>query len=209
MNIFWDLDGTLTDPYEGITDAVRYALAQSGITAPPATELSWVIGPALIDTFTELGVPDPQASLEHYRQHYINQGLFKARLYDGVLDMLDVLRSGGHKMYLMTAKPHAYAHKVTAHFGLTPFLDAQFGPELDGTRNDKAELLAHALGELDLGSANNVMIGDRRYDFIAARENAMPSIAALWGYGTDNEHGLAGQTCKKPADIPKLVSYLD
>ena len=50
---------------------------------------------------------------------------------------------------LATAKPHVFATQITARLGLDGHLLAQFGPELDGTRNDKAELLAHAMRQLD------------------------------------------------------------
>ena len=208
MNIFWDLDGTLTDPFDGITAAIRHALEASGLSAPPADELRWAIGPALIDTFAKLNVPDPERALGFYRQHYIAGGLFRARIYDGIPEVLAALQSAGHQMYLMTAKPHAYAGKITRHFGLSQFLVAEYGPELDGTRNDKALLLAHALKDLDMRSASAVMIGDRSYDFIAARKNAMPSIAAAWGHGTPDEHQLADHICTEPAKIAEIVSDL-
>ena len=206
MNIFWDLDGTLTDPFDGITAAVIFALEQCGVEAPAADELRWAIGPALVDSFAKLGVPDPEVALGHYRTHYLDGGLFRATVYDGIPETMARLQADGHKQFLMTAKPHAYAGKITRHFGLSQFLQAEFGPELDGTRNDKAELLAFALDELGMRNARNIMIGDRRYDFVAAQQNSMPSIAALWGHGTAEEHELATHTCRKPAEITEIVS---
>ena len=206
MNIFWDLDGTLIDPFLGITDAVQFALEKSGITPPPSEDLKWVIGPALIESFTKLGVPDPDAALALYRAHYTGGGMFRAKVYDGIPEALGQLKAAGHRMFLMTAKPHAYAGKITEHFGLAQFMEVEFGPELDGTRNDKAELLAYAIQKLGVAGQPGVMIGDRQYDFIAARENAMTSIGVNWGYGPEAELAPADHLCQKPADFPALVS---
>jgi len=187
--VFLDLDGTLTDPKPGITAAVQYALEKVGLSVPPADELTWVIGPPLLDSFAELGAPDPQEALEHYRTQYDNGGgLTEARVHPGVPEGLDALRAAGHRLYVATAKPIYVARKVTAHFGLAPFFDAEFGPGMDGTLNDKADLLAHALAETSEDAAQSVMVGDRHHDMRAARMNGMPSIAVTWGYGRAGEH---------------------
>ena len=208
MNLFFDLDGTLTDPFEGITRSIIHALQMVGAPAPHADELTWMIGPALLDSFARIGVSDPQEALHHYRDRYARVGLYENRLYSRVLQVLSGLRDKGHRLFLMTAKPHEYAKIITAHFGISPFLEAEFGPELDGTRNDKAELLAHGLARTGAKPGNSVMIGDRRFDHVAARRNGLTSIAALWGYGTEDEHAQADLRCACPADLTAIVGRL-
>lgn len=206
--VFLDLDGTLTDPKPGITLSAVYALEKVGVPAPPAEELTWMIGPALLWSFEKLGVPDPQAALEAYRERYTDTGLFENRVFDGIPEVLSTLRDSGFQMCIATAKPHAYARRITEKFGLAPFMAHEFGPELDGTRNDKAELLAHALQVTGADPDSSVMIGDRHHDFDAARANGMASIAVTWGYGSDAEWQGATHICRAVADIPGAVRSL-
>lgn len=206
--VFLDLDGTLTDPKPGITRSAVYALEKLGVPSPPADELTWMIGPALVWSFEKLGVPDPEAALAAYRERYTSVGLFENRVYDGIPQVLRDLRAAGHQLCLATAKPHAYARRITAHFGLADFMSHEFGPELDGTRNDKAELLAHALQVTGARPETSVMIGDRHHDLDAASANGMASIAVTWGYGGAEELSGATRTCHAVADLPKAVAAL-
>ncbi|WP_425053025.1 HAD hydrolase-like protein [Psychromarinibacter sp. S121] len=206
--VFLDLDGTLTDPKPGITAAVIHALTLLDRPAPPADELTWVIGPPLIDSFARMGVPDPAQALALYRGYFSDRGLFENTVYDGIPDALDAMRAEGHRLFLATAKPHVYARRITAHFGLDTYLEAQYGPELDGTMNDKADLLAHALARQNISPSDAVMIGDRRQDIAAARANAMPAIGVTWGYGAANELDDADTLCHAPADLPAAIRGL-
>ena len=203
--VFLDLDGTLTDPKPGITGSVQHALRCLDMPVPEADDLEWVIGPALLDSFARLGAPDPAAALEIYRARYTETGLFEAHVYDGIPAALDAIAAAGHRLFLMTAKPHIYARRITAGFGLDTHLEAQFGPELDGTFNDKAELLAHALQRLGVDPRDSVMVGDRSYDQIAARKNGLRFIAADWGYGRGSELDGADLRCATPDGLANAV----
>ena len=203
--VFFDLDGTLTDPKPGITGAVAYALERLGLAVPPVDELLWVIGPPLLDSFAKLGAPDPSAALTLYRQRYTDTGLFDNSVYQGIPEALSGLQRDGYRMCLATAKPHVYARRITAHFGLAQWMEHEFGPELDGTRNDKADLLAHALELTSIDPSQSVMIGDRIHDFNAARAVGMASIAVTWGYGTTEETALADYSCDRPDQLRETV----
>lgn len=204
--IFLDLDGTLTDPKLGISRSFIHALEALGMAAPAADALDWVIGPALVDSFARLGVADPEAALAHYRARYTDKGLFENHVYPGIPEALQALKDAGHILHLATAKPHAYARRITAHFGLAPFLDHEFGPELDGRRNDKGELLAYALEQLGEAARTCVMVGDRHHDYNAARAVGMASIAVTWGYGNPEERTLAQVICTQPEDLLSAVT---
>jgi len=205
--VFLDLDGTLTDAGPGIIASVVHALETLGHEAPPHDALNWVVGPALVDSFTRLGVADPHQALAIYRARYTEVGLFENSVYPGVFEMLEALASR-YRLCLATAKPHAYATRITAHFGLNRHLFAEFGPELDGTRNDKGDLLAHALDSLGLSAGESVMVGDRHHDYDAARRVGMKSIAVSWGYGAPEEYRRADRLCDSPAALGGAVHDL-
>lgn len=206
--IFLDLDGTLTDPKPGITRSVVHALESLGLEAPEADSLDWVIGPPLLQSFERLGAPDPQAALAAYRARYADVGLYENQVFDGIPELLAGLRAEGHVLHLATAKPHEYARRITAHFGLAGHLTHEFGPELDGTRNDKGELLRHALEITGARVGASVMIGDRHHDIDAARAVGMKAIGVLWGYGPRQELAGADHLVATPAEIGRAVRAL-
>ncbi|MFN3259112.1 MAG: HAD hydrolase-like protein [Pikeienuella sp.] len=210
--VFVDLDGTLTDSAPGITAAIRHALRGVGAPEPGEAALRACIGPSLQESFPRLGVPEAEASraLALYREHYNDGGIFDARVYDGAHDMLAAFRAMGFRLALATAKPIAYAPKVTRHFGLADLLDAEFGSELDGRGTDKRDLLAHCLAETGADPARSFMLGDRLHDARGARHNGVAAIGALWGFGAREELEAAGVAALAhvPAEVPAIVERL-
>ena len=205
--VFLDLDGTLTDSRPGIVASVLHALDTLGIDTPDRDGLDWLIGPPLIDSFARLGVPDPAEALGLYRDRYAQTGLFENRVYDGIPVALSAL-GGRYRLCLATAKPHVYATRITAHFGLDRHLAAEFGPELDGTRGDKGDLLAYALETLGISSDTCVMIGDRHHDIDAARAVGMASIGVTWGFAAPGELDGADARIDRPEALLDAVGRL-
>lgn len=196
QTLLFDLDGTLTDPGEGITACIQYALTCLGRVPPPGEELEWCIGPPLLGSFAQLLVDAPAAlapeALRLYRERYTVQGIFEARLYPGVCEMLRGLRTAEFQLFVATSKPTSFARRVLEHFGLAVFFDGIYGPELDGTRNDKGELIAYLLTENGIDAATTAMIGDRMHDIIAARSNGVLPLGVAYGYGSLAELEQAG-----------------
>ena len=128
--------------------------------------------------------------------------------YDGINDVLDTLRQAGHTLFVATSKPHVYATRIVEHFGLSPFFERVFGAELDGTRGDKAELLAYALAEAGVDdAARAMMVGDREHDVRGAFPSGLRAIGVLWGYGTEAELRAAGANMlvSHPCELPSAA----
>lgn len=206
--VFLDLDGTLVDSRSGILSSLTHAFATIGREDLGLTDLTWMIGPPFIDSFTKIGLQDPEIAIEAYRVHYAASGMYDATVYDGIPAALDSLQEDGFRLYLATAKPHAYARQITAHFGLGPRMVAEFGPELDGTRNWKGDLLAHALELTGEDPARAVMVGDRHHDIAAAAEVGMASIAVRWGYGEPEEWQGSRSVIDRPDQLADAVRAL-
>lgn len=206
--VFLDLDGTLMDSKPGILAALSAAFADLGRPDLVGQDLTWLIGPSFQITFPKLGLSDPDAAIEAYRKHYDAGEMFNARIYDGVNDMISELKRAGHRLYLATAKPHVSARQITKHFGLSKFMEAEFGPELDGTRNWKGDLLAHALELTGEKAEESVMVGDRHHDIAAAASVGMASIAVRWGYGTNEDWAEATKLVDHPSDVLPAVTGL-
>lgn len=201
-----DLDGTLTDPAEGIVGCFRLALEALGRPVPPAAELTWIIGPSLRRSFADVlgGAADPEEALALYRSRYATEGLFEAIVYDGVREALAALTGAGARLVLCTAKPQVYAIAILRRFDLDRYFEASYGAELDGRLEDKGDLIAHILGERGLDPGDCVMWGDRKHDVVAARRHAIPTIGALWGYGGEQElrEAKAAALCAYPSEVP-------
>lgn len=193
--LLFDLDGTLTDPEEGITKAVQLALAHFGIQVEDRTQLRPFIGPPLWDQFTEWGLTGEQANeaVSVFREYYLEKGVYENKEYAGIREMLGALKGAGYRLYVATSKPEGMAKIVTDYFGLTELFDRVAGASTDQERVRKADVIRYLLeaeGITDLSAA--VMIGDRKHDVLGAKEVGMDSIGVLYGYGDRDELETAG-----------------
>jgi phosphoglycolate phosphatase len=207
-----DLDGTLTDPREGITRSLAHALEALGAPVPDDATLARCIGPPLRDAFAGL-LPDPspervELAIARYRERFDRVGWHENRVYDDVPQFLAALRARGVRALLATSKPHVFAVRIARHFGFEPALDAIYGSELDGRLGHKAELVAHVLAEEGLAPERAVMLGDRRHDVEGARANGVRSLGVTYGYGDRAELSAAGATwiCD---DLREALAVLD
>lgn len=191
MNLLFDLDGTLTDPFVGITRCIQHALSQLGRAAPPSAELSRFIGPPLRGTFAELLSTNDDAAISRavasYRERFAAEGMLENDVYPGVGSGLEKLTADGHRLWVVTSKPGIYARKIVAHFGLASWFRETYGSELDGENSNKGDLVRVVLESEGLAPTETWMIGDRSHDIRAGRVNGTRTVGVLWGYGTPEE----------------------
>ena len=208
--VFLDLDGTMTDAGPGITKSIAYALEKMGQTPPLLKDLEKFVGPALQETFPQLGVDNVDMALGFYRERYTDVGLFENSVYEGVHQMMDDLLAQGFKLAMATAKPLVYARRITDHYDLAPRMGQQFGSELGGWLTNKKDLLEHALKESGADPAASFMLGDRSHDAIGARHNGITALGALWGFGSrvELEEAHCAALGGAPADIAGIVENL-
>ena len=204
--IFFDLDGTLTDPKIGITRSIQYALGKlEHPTIPTEDELTWCIGPPLRGSFAKLLGAENSADLavSYYRERFSDVGLYENGVYDGIGDVLTTLGQSGRRLFVATSKPHVFAERIIEHFGLRHHFERVFGSELDGTRVDKSHLLQYALQQTSVDPSRAIMIGDRSHDIVGARNNGIRAIGVLYGYGSEDELTAAGalHVCAHPRGI--------
>ena len=206
--VFFDLDGTLLDPRVGITTSIQYALRCLGEPAPSADELTWCIGPPLLDSFRALGLENERASqaLDLYRERFVDLGWRENVSYPGVPEALATLTDAGFRLFLATSKPRVFAVKIVEHFDLHGFFNDIYGAELDGTRSDKIALLDYAAADSKLTSSAT-MVGDREHDVTGALNNRMEIIGVTYGYGSREEllHAGAVRLADTPAEVVNLL----
>jgi phosphoglycolate phosphatase len=213
-HVIFDLDGTLTDPRTGITRSWAYMLERLGRTAPPLDSLERFIGPPTREVASELLGTDDPADLERavaiYRERFSSLGLYENLVYDGIADALARLSQQGYALWVCTSKPHVYARRILEHFDLLARFRGVYGPELDGTRADKVDLLAYLLPRESIDPARAVMIGDRMHDIRAARQCGLRSLGVTYGFGSIEELTAAGADalCTSVAELPSAIARL-
>jgi phosphoglycolate phosphatase len=211
VNVLFDLDGTLTDPREGIVACLKYALLGLGHDCPSDLDLARFIGPPLKESFAVLlhtaDRKQINAAVELYRQRFSSKGMLENTVYPGIHSALTTLRGRGALLFVTTSKPRVFAERIVEHFGLKEYFCAVYGSELDGTRSDKGELIAHVLQAESLSPHSTVMVGDRAHDILGAKAHAVFPIGVLWGYGSSDELIAAGATtlCAKPETLDNML----
>jgi phosphoglycolate phosphatase len=193
--LLFDLDGTLTDPFEGITRSVEYALNAFGIEVEDRRTLAPFIGPPLVESLTErydFTMEDAVAAVAKYREYFAVKGLYENELFEGIPELLNDCRKAGYKISMATSKPTHYAKIIAEHFDIARYFDAIHGSSLDGSRITKSSVVAEAVREEGLDPERALMIGDRRHDVEGAREHGIKTVGVLYGYGSLEEHTAAG-----------------
>ncbi|WP_411973541.1 HAD-IA family hydrolase [Sphingobacterium sp. Lzh-3] len=190
-HILFDLDGTLTDPAEGITKSIAYALESKGIHTADLNSLKPLIGPPLKDSFIHtFGFDESEAiaCVEKYRERFSTIGLYENILFDRIPELLALLKTKGYSIYLATSKPEIFAHKILQHFAINTYFDFAGGSALDDSRPTKTSVIQYVMEQAKLTSPQDcLMIGDRKHDLIGARETGMDAVGVLYGYGSQAE----------------------
>lgn len=198
----FDLDGTLTDSREGITKSAQYALHHYGIEEPDLKKLEKFIGPPLMDSFKEFyGLSEEQAAeaCAVYRERFLPIGIFENKVYDGIEQLLDHLKSKGVRIALASSKPENSVRRILDHFDLMKFFDVVVGSAPDGSHGAKEEIVERALFELGVHALSKkdrfsqcAMIGDRKFDICGAKHHGVSAIGVRYGFADEGELEEAG-----------------
>lgn len=209
-NILFDLDGTLTDPVEGITRCIGYALERMSAPLPTRAELELHIGPPLRSTFSLILQTTDEAMVERavnlYRERFSEVGMFENEVFDGVPEMLASLRSQSKRLFVATSKVQVFTERILKHFDLSGYFDGVYGSELGGKFDNKADLIEHILASESLVADETLMVGDRKFDITGAKENGCFALGVTYGYGSVEELREAGADllCHSPREVAVL-----
>lgn len=195
--VLLDLDGTVTNPKEGITRSFAYALEALGIKTEDRDTLCKVIGPPLMQSFQEFyGFTKEQAlfGTAKYRERYEKLGWAENEVYEGMEEALATLSGQGAKLILATSKPERFAVRIMEHFGLDRYFTALCGADdYAQNRSTKEEVVRYALEQNGITDMSEViMVGDRKYDVAGAAALGIKTIGVLYGFGDEAELREAG-----------------
>lgn len=207
--VLWDFDGTLVDTSEGIFRSLRVALAEMDIPEPPPQVLRNFIGPPLLDSLARYCEVEGQRAVDTvmaYRRDYEAKGIFQAKVYAGLEQLLKQLREKGIKIGVATLKPEHMAKRLLEHFEIADLVDTCRGTPGDTTAGPtKAQVMTLAMADLKTEIADAVMIGDTVFDAQGAQELGMDFVAAAYGFGKEDMYALPSVfTAHNAADLARF-----
>jgi len=189
--ILFDLDGTLTDPKEGIINSIKYALRKMEQQEIQELELLTFIGPPIQWSFSEVcGMNEEEVTraVHFYREYFTENGMIENKVYSGIPQLLHELKETGKKLFVATSKPTVFANEILKFFQLDHYFIDIVGSNLDGSRIDKKEIIEWIHQKyLQFSDGEVVMVGDRSHDIIGANLNGIESIGVTYGYGSKEE----------------------
>lgn len=201
--VIFDLDGTITDPKVGITTSAKYALCEMGYGHLADQDLTWMIGPPLADTFMKITGCDrneAQLLIDKYRERYSVKGVHENIIYPGIKSLLEVLKYSGAKLAIASSKPTLFVEQILDDFAIKKYFDVIQGSDMAGKHVEKEDVLTFALVKLGIAKiekqtviydkekiAKATMVGDRKFDAIAAKKAGLKAIAVTYGYAVEGE----------------------
>lgn len=206
----FDLDGTLIDSAPGIINGVCHALKAFGISPPGDLRcLECFIGPPLAESFAlhyNMSAVQSRLALEHFRSYYRDFGIFENKPYLGIEELLSALADARRIVSVATSKPEIFAKQILERLKLGQYFFAVAGT-VDDSMPKKSDVLRRLLPTLGCEPDELVMVGDRKYDVLVAREVGMDCIGVLYGYGTRQELEQAGaaQIVSSVGQLKKLL----
>ena len=209
--ILFDLDGTIVDSAPGITATLAYTFEQLGLPIPSPAELVAYVGPPILDSFRDLAGFSPEQSreaLDIYRPQYLKSGVFNAKVYPGIPEVLKAIHAHGIPLSLATSKPETPATLILEHYDLLKYFDVITGASDDEVRSAKADVVEEALKRLIAFGAdisNPVMVGDRHHDVVGAAAHDVPTIFVRWGYGSPAEEVGTIGVADDAAELTRLL----
>jgi phosphoglycolate phosphatase len=184
--VIFDLDGTLTDSARGVVSSFRHALSVIGAPVPDDPDLaSRVVGPPMQHTMHGLGLGDrADAAIAAYRADYTTRGWLINEVFDEIPELLADLRAASVRLVVATSKAEPTARRILEHFGLDGHFEVIAGSSVDGVRATKADVIAHAMAQLDPMPQHVLMVGDRSHDVHGASHHGIETVVVDWGYGS-------------------------
>ena len=211
--LLFDLDGTLTDSYDGIAGGVMYALEKMGVKGYKRSDLNMFIGPPLFDSFGVVFNGDTEKvnrAVALYREYFNEIGWKENRVYDGVPQMLQALKDVGKTMVVATSKPEHFSRRIADYFDLSKYFTFVAGASLGPERASKSSVIEYAIQNANIDKSDALMIGDRNHDILGAKKCGLKSMGVLYGYGDRAELTNAGADyiAATPAEVVEIIKNL-
>ena len=206
--ILFDIDGTLLDTSEGIISSVEYTVGKLGLRLLCEEEKKSFIGPVIFNSFKrmypKLSDAEVKEAGEMFRNRYSTVDLMKAKLYDGVIELLKKLKSNGILIGIATYKREDYALEIVKRFGIADYCDCIIGSDVDG-KLTKQDIINNCIDKLKTDKSEILMIGDTDNDKIGAEKTGVDFLAVTFGFGYKPGDELECLTADSYEEIERII----
>lgn len=189
-HIIFDLDGTLSDPREGIFKGLRHSLTTLGHNIAPDHDFSYFIGPPIHDAFYMYHLKEREHvmnAVKIFREYYSVQGLYENQLYEGMKELLGSLQQSGKRLFVATNKPQPFAERILRHFDIYDHFTGVYGVDIEKEKVSKEELVERLMNDHKVTSESTALVGDTKYDIMAAHAFGLDPVAVTYGFGERKE----------------------
>ena len=211
--IIFDLDGTLLNTLEDLTDSVNHTMEQYHLPVHTIEEIRTYVGNGAAKLI-ERAVPQGRDNsaydeiLDAFRKHYQVHCEDKTGPYEGVIDMLAELRQAGYRMAIVSNKPDGAVKQLFGKYS-GAYVQAAIGEHPGAEKKPAPDMVLQALAELSSDALHAVYVGDSEVDLQTAANVPMPCVSVMWGFRTEEELCAAGAASGNMIRTPQeLLPYL-
>lgn len=214
--IIFDLDGTLLNTLEDLTDSVNYAMEKFGFPVHTIEEIRSFVGngaPKLIERSIPQGTENPsyEAVLAAFKEYYAAHCEDRTNPYEGIMELLAQLKEKGCRMAVVSNKfDGAVKRLCKKYFG--EYFEAAIGESADVKRKPAPDTVYRALRELSCDGSRAVYVGDSEVDIQTAQNASLPCISVTWGFRTEEQLRAAGAQerlmIRTPQELVPLLVHL-
>lgn len=193
--VLFDFDGTIADTGRGIFAGICHALTEMAFAVPSDDELRKFIGPPIKESFRlrcSMSEEESVLAVKKYREYYSAGGMFELKVYDGIEELLVLLKNCGIKTAVASSKPIKFLNQIIGYLDFEKYFDVVAGDEIETSHKSKSEIVAEAIKRLNAKKEKTLMVGDRCFDIEGAKNSGIKSAGVLFGYGSREEFEHAG-----------------
>jgi phosphoglycolate phosphatase len=211
--VLFDLDGTLVDSLDDLTNSVNHVLADFGRQQLNSAQVRQLVGKGVRNLVQLALITDSAEEIDRgvalFTQFNALHIADKSRLYPGVPELLQELADKGIRMAVISNKQEALSRLILKELAIGGFFDRITGGDTFPEMKPSPLPLKMALTELGCRPSEAVMVGDSINDIEAGNQAGVATIGCTWGYGNRDELSAAGFLADSCSDIINRLRTLE
>jgi len=205
----FDLDGTLVDSLDDLTDAVNHMLTGFDRPLLEPAQVRQLVGKGARNLVQRALATDAPQEIDHgltaFTEFNALHIVDRSRLYPGVRELLQQLAGTGIRMAVISNKQEALSRLILEALNIDGFFEIIAGGDTYPEMKPSPLPLLRVIDALGCSPAGAVMVGDSINDIQAGNQAGIPTIGCSWGYGDDAELREALYRATSPAEVAGII----
>ena len=185
-SIIFDLDGTLLDTLEDLTDSINFMLDAYQFPRKTSEQICAGVGNGIV-RLVERSLPDGlsseqiQDAFQVFTNHYSENCYNKTKPYDGIMEVLEVLKKNNMKLAIVSNKADTAVQTLNNIF-FHEYISVAIGERPGLLRKPAPDLVLLALERLNSTKKETLYVGDSEVDIETARNAGIQCLSVSWGF---------------------------